>query len=272
MLSIATEEFVKRLAKAGEQTASVERRSVVNYHDVASVTLRYPNFNFLQDMVPTPMPLTAALERRAAREKALADDDPAIAPPEVQLLKVDSPAPQSISQNSKPRIKSRQANGKEKVNGSASANSGRRVRDSKGRWSQGSQNGDADANVGGGSVSANVATRPSSARIRNRSSRASEAQQSLSAGVNGLPRQNGTSSASYDGMPPPPPPPRLSHNANHHAPASIRSEDPWPSPHYTGPASGFLDDRRLLFNGSRGGGMTDAPGRTIYSQQRPPNR
>lgn len=41
--------------------------------------------------------------------------------------------------------------------------------------------------------------------------------------------------------------------------------------HFTGPASGYLEDHRLLFDG-RGGGITGNPGRTIYSQQRAPNR
>lgn len=56
-------------------------------------------------------------------------------------------------------------------------------------------------------------------------------------------------------------------------PPSGQAPSQRPHTHFTGPASGYLDDpsHRLLFDG-RGGGMTGNPGRTIYSQQRAPNR
>lgn len=54
-------------------------------------------------------------------------------------------------------------------------------------------------------------------------------------------------------------------------PSEYRPEETWtPAPHFTGPASGYLDDHRMLFGGRNG--MTSNPGRTIYNPHRQPNR
>lgn len=275
-LSVATEEFVKRLAQASERAAGVQKHSIVNYRDVASVTKTYPQFKFLQDMIPAPTTLTHALQLRAAREKELADDDPAIAPPPPVALPIPPPDPSTQqafleATAAKSRTRARQSNGQEKPNGTASTSSSnpRRQRDNRGRYSQTAQNGEEGASESR-SVSAHAAsvTRTSSVRVRSRSTRGSDAQESAS--MNGVHRTNGAESASHGAMlPPAVPPPRASYAAEHPPNPNLRHEGTWMPGHYTGPASGYLDDHRVLFGGMRGGSMTDAPGRTIYSQQRP---
>ncbi|OCH91866.1 hypothetical protein OBBRIDRAFT_493309 [Obba rivulosa] len=78
MLSVATEEFLKRFAAAGLREASAARRSVVNYRDVARVAQAQPEFRFLEDIMPVPLALAEALQRRATKEKEMLLDDPAV--------------------------------------------------------------------------------------------------------------------------------------------------------------------------------------------------
>ncbi|KAI0061682.1 hypothetical protein BV25DRAFT_1805254, partial [Artomyces pyxidatus] len=83
-LSVATEEFIKRLARAGYQHASAQKRTIVQYRDMGATThMRgHPHtLTRLEDILPAPLPLSVALERRAAKEKELLDEDPALTAP-----------------------------------------------------------------------------------------------------------------------------------------------------------------------------------------------
>ncbi|TRM60665.1 hypothetical protein BD626DRAFT_603892 [Schizophyllum amplum] len=80
VLSIATEEFVKRLALGSHNEALGERRNVVTYLDVAAMTQQYQEMFFLQETIPQPMALADALRAADDHEKHLIVDDPAIAP------------------------------------------------------------------------------------------------------------------------------------------------------------------------------------------------
>ncbi|KAI0926960.1 hypothetical protein AcW1_007661 [Taiwanofungus camphoratus] len=290
MLSIATEDFIKRLAEAGLQEAGVERRYVVSYRDVASATQHNSEFSFLQDTVPFPVSLAEACRYKAAKEKELLEDDPAISAPVTEPNTLVSSGP-SISHSLKSKSRIRQPNGREKPNGIASTNGSKRQRDNKGRWSQGGLNAEEDDLD---SVSADSSVRTSSARIRNRTSRTSRAAGAghsdiQSAPVNGASsHQNGTNhpsslhpsrshvhslDASAWGAMPPPAVPLPSHPAElagQHLSGTVRSEDRWSPALYTGPASGYLEDHRMIFSGRNA--MSDVPGRTIYSHQRPSNR
>ncbi|KAH9950537.1 hypothetical protein B0H21DRAFT_497045 [Amylocystis lapponica] len=277
MLSIATEEFIKRLAEAGHEEASVENRSTVDYRDIAAVNQQFPEFSFLRDTIPTPLSLSQALELRAAKEKELLEDDPAISASLVPSMTFIPSGPNS-SLSSRSRTRSRQSNGKEKANGSASAGGGRRQRDTKGRWSISGRSSEHEGEDGG-SISMN-GTRTSGRTSRpSRTSRNASAAQGHSASVNGaLPFQNGMHSprmfsAEHAAWAMPPPAAPLSHHAadplGHHL-DPLRADERWSPARYTGPASGYLEDHRMIFSGRNG--MTDNPGRTIYSQQRPPNR
>ncbi|KAI0051155.1 hypothetical protein FA95DRAFT_1603032 [Auriscalpium vulgare] len=80
-LSVATEEFIKRLAHAGYQRARAQQRAVISYRDMAAVASQQSSMFFLQDIIPSPVPLTLALERRALKAKELIDEDPALTAP-----------------------------------------------------------------------------------------------------------------------------------------------------------------------------------------------
>ncbi|KAH9936284.1 uncharacterized protein B0H18DRAFT_973171 [Fomitopsis serialis] len=274
MLSVATEEFVKRLAHAGQRMAGREARQLVYYRDVASAAQKHHEFNFAQDVIPAPMSLAEALGRRAAREQELADTDPAIAPPvdpwaippplsDLSVSEAPSAAGSTSSTRTKSRTRQPHVNGNEEADGSSASApviSRSRQRDASGRYSMGTNGRPSE----GRSVSArpSVGTRPGSSRIRERASRTSEGGGSVSVGSS--PPANGAPSISRGGMGPPAPPRPSSSLSNR---AQSRGED-GRSGGYAGPPNGFMDDHRLMNGGSRGTGIADAPGRTIYSAQR----
>ncbi|EPQ54485.1 hypothetical protein GLOTRDRAFT_139067 [Gloeophyllum trabeum ATCC 11539] len=78
VISMATEEFIKRLSREGQQRAAVDRRTTVDYRDMADCTHQRRQFSFLQDVIPQPMPLAAALQRRAAKADEVPEEEPSI--------------------------------------------------------------------------------------------------------------------------------------------------------------------------------------------------
>jgi hypothetical protein len=139
---IQQEEFIKRLAQGGHRQASAERRTSVNYRDMgasppsspqpfltflAATTQQYQEFMFLQgwrlcsneissysslkETMPSPVSLSEALQLRELHEKEMLEDDPALAAPTTY----SSTAGYTPS-TSKPKAKSRAANGKDKQN------------------------------------------------------------------------------------------------------------------------------------------------------------
>lgn len=379
ILSIATEEFVKRLAEAGRRQANAARRSTINYRDVASATHQYPEFNFLRETIPEPISLAQALALREAKAKEIIETNPATSVhkpspvvttpiPSIATLRPSPPAT-TISETSstapsRAKGKARQSNSS-KTNGTttgtgpgAGTGGTKRTRERKARQDAAlaeSQNGVVTAQdeqhqnhhhlkqasgkgrEGAGGVA--------SADGRRRSSRATRDAGGVSAmppplstttttassptRLNGLqPHQSSPNGLGLQDARPPEhsstPPTGSSHLHTHSSPRNRGVEStPWPSPfaephaapppyspnypdhlpphhaltnlipsphsppphpenglwgpatahrpHFTGPASGYLEDHRLLFDG-RGGGITGNPGRTIYSQQRAPNR
>ncbi|KAJ7675838.1 hypothetical protein DFH06DRAFT_669636 [Mycena polygramma] len=109
ILSVATEEFIKRLTQGGHRQASAERRVSVNYRDMAATTQQYQEFMFLRETIPTPVSLSDALKLRELKEKEMLDDDPALAAPTPYSSTVGH-APST----SKSKAKNRALNGKEK--------------------------------------------------------------------------------------------------------------------------------------------------------------
>ncbi|TBU62336.1 hypothetical protein BD310DRAFT_93410 [Dichomitus squalens] len=286
MLSIATEEFVKRLAEAGyEQTVS-DSRQHVQYKDMSVLPQKCSKYKFLEDTIPRPISIAEAMERRAAKERELLEDDPAIsatAPPSPSVGSAHLPKESASTINPYTKGKARQslpahANGKQAngaagasvsaaatPTGSVSANAAiarsSRARDRRGRWSNGpSTNGSHEGTPEStGPTGTRTSTRASSARTRNRSTRAREAAETAT--PDSVSRANGAAngmSASTAG-------------AHEFAGGSGPQDSFAPSPGQTiGPASGYLDGgSRLSTNGHNP--MTDNPGRTIYSQQRPPS-
>ncbi|KAE9400442.1 hypothetical protein BT96DRAFT_767839, partial [Gymnopus androsaceus JB14] len=119
VLSIATEEFIKRLILGGHRQAHAARRSAINYRDMADTTRQYQEFMFLKDIIPYPMALSDALELRATQVTDPFGDVPSAMPPR----SASAPAHLKAS-SSKPKPKqSPLSNGKEKTNGSSSSSS-----------------------------------------------------------------------------------------------------------------------------------------------------
>ncbi|KAI6039682.1 histone-like transcription factor (CBF/NF-Y) and archaeal histone-domain-containing protein [Pisolithus marmoratus] len=78
LISMATEEFIKRLAQASQKVSEREKRSTVQQRDVASVTRRAEEFFFLDEIISGPQPATAkrkpkALQAEQPEEPTLLD-------------------------------------------------------------------------------------------------------------------------------------------------------------------------------------------------------
>lgn len=254
MLSVATEEFVKRMVQAGHRSATAVRRNTIHYTDMASSTQQYQEFMFLHDTIPEPISLSEALERREIKLKEDLAANPAV-----------SSCIQGQSSSSAPIISGQHANGKAKKKSRAP-----QEKDKSARSSPSAHNGDhskdLEMEVDDNSEVNHVLppSRSSSGRVIKASRAVREGMQESMSGnaVNGSahqpdpvepwsgsaspPRTTSAQRPAYDYQQPFPP--------------------SWPG-QYTGPASGFLQDPSHAWTY-----VKQNPGRTIYSQQsRPEN-
>ncbi|CAE6460302.1 unnamed protein product [Rhizoctonia solani] len=60
-ISVATEEFIRRLSSAAFAQANRDRRTMIQYKDVALAVKRTPEMHFLEEMIPTAVPAPQAL-------------------------------------------------------------------------------------------------------------------------------------------------------------------------------------------------------------------
>ncbi|CUA72549.1 hypothetical protein RSOLAG22IIIB_04948 [Rhizoctonia solani] len=60
-ISVATEEFIRRLSSAAFTQADREKRSMIQYRDVALAVKRTPELHFLEEMIPTAISAPQAL-------------------------------------------------------------------------------------------------------------------------------------------------------------------------------------------------------------------
>lgn len=65
LISMATEEFIRRLAQASQRVAEREKRATVQQRDVANVTRRADEFFFLDEIISGPQPTTAKRKPKA---------------------------------------------------------------------------------------------------------------------------------------------------------------------------------------------------------------
>ncbi|RXK40568.1 hypothetical protein M231_02220 [Tremella mesenterica] len=72
MISVATEYFIKHFMEEGYTKARLDKRRIVNYKDMAAVVQRSEEFDFLRDVIPMPIPISEALERR--KQKQMTDE------------------------------------------------------------------------------------------------------------------------------------------------------------------------------------------------------
>ncbi|KAF7288565.1 CBFD-NFYB-HMF domain-containing protein [Mycena chlorophos] len=121
MLSVAAEEFIHRLVQGGHRQANAERRTTINYRDMASTTQQYQEFMFLRETIPLPVSAKEAMELREAKEREMIANDPALLDSTNQLALNGSAQATFVkfkSTKAKTNGKEPKANGKEpKVNG-----------------------------------------------------------------------------------------------------------------------------------------------------------
>ncbi|KAI0269837.1 hypothetical protein BC834DRAFT_841596 [Gloeopeniophorella convolvens] len=271
-LSVATEEFIKQFIRAGHRSASAEKRNIVSYRDMASVASQSSSLKFLEgrpsrfssplrpnsrvrtDIIPVPLSLSLAFERRALKEKELIDEDPALnvlpipppAPPKPTLV---VPAPSHpVSAAATPTTTTTTAESPGPTSAPAPAPSRTK---GKPRASNGRANGarSKDKSKEAASAKAVPQSDPEQKPRARRSSRRSEPQ----------------ARAEPEPVAPPPPaphPPATGAQVQWEEPSPPRSTHSNSQPWLAGPASGFLDERVHVPEGPFG-----ATGRTIYSQR-----
>jgi len=271
VLSIATEEFIRRMAEAGHLQASSERRTTISYPDMSATTQQYQEFMFLNDTIPAPVPLAEALLMREAKEKELFDDDPAMST-SLSVHPTSASAPVTNAQKS--RGKGRNVNGPERRNGSAST--GGRERRPENRI----QHGHDDTNINGTIDGDSHGVRGewgewgdghNPSRYDLDHSRPKHINGEGSTSTRPPPPSNDHSTApsragtitparsreeTYGSRSPP-----VRHFHDSHNSPLLLQEESWTG-RYTGPASGFLQGP-----GGPLGRVAQNPGRTIYSQQ-----
>ncbi|KAI0320189.1 hypothetical protein OF83DRAFT_1106284 [Amylostereum chailletii] len=69
LISIATEEFIKRLAEASHRVAGREKRVTVQQKDVASVVRKADEFLFLEEIIPWPDPTDVPTRRKPGGQR-----------------------------------------------------------------------------------------------------------------------------------------------------------------------------------------------------------
>lgn len=264
ILSIATEEFIKRMAEAGHLQASSERRTSINYRDMAATTQQYQEFMFLNDTIPAPVPLAEALAMRDAKEREL---DPAMS---TSLSVHPTSASAPIANTQKNRGKSRNVNGPEWRNGSASTGGHERRPENRVQHGHDGTNMNGTLDEGRHGVWGEWADGHNSSRYGLEHARPSHINGVVSVSTHVPPPSNGHSTApSRSGTITPArsreeafgsrSPPR--HFPDSHNSPLLAQEESWTG-QYTGPASGFLQGPGGPF-----GRVAQNPGRTIYSQQ-----
>ncbi|KZW03338.1 hypothetical protein EXIGLDRAFT_828693 [Exidia glandulosa HHB12029] len=67
VISVATEEFLKRLAQSSHKLAAAQRRTTVDYKDAATAVQQGDQLQFLHETVPLAVPVSVAFQRREAK-------------------------------------------------------------------------------------------------------------------------------------------------------------------------------------------------------------
>ncbi|KAG8955876.1 hypothetical protein FRC04_006323 [Tulasnella sp. 424] len=87
LIAVATEEFIKKLARAGQAQARREGRLTVQQKDLAIAVKQNEGLSFLEDIIPQSMPATTALEKREKKLQQQPQKAPGDEPGEGALAK-----------------------------------------------------------------------------------------------------------------------------------------------------------------------------------------
>ncbi|KAJ3568746.1 hypothetical protein NP233_g5515 [Leucocoprinus birnbaumii] len=105
LLSVATEEFVRKFSTLAHGRAQYYNRNMIRYDDMAAVVKNRTDFGrFLRDYIPTPRPLHSAFAARQKRERDMLRDDPAMQPPERHFPFSDWPESDDEYRSSSPGV------------------------------------------------------------------------------------------------------------------------------------------------------------------------
>ncbi|KAN0064615.1 DNA-directed DNA polymerase epsilon, subunit C [Thecaphora frezii] len=78
LISMATELFVKKFTDEAYTNARLDKRKVVGYKDLSKAVQQNDYLDFLKEVVPTPLTLSAALAERQAKQAQVAEMEAAI--------------------------------------------------------------------------------------------------------------------------------------------------------------------------------------------------
>lgn len=259
-----------------------DRRTCVEAsHHTAAATLQYEEFKVMRgtfffilsrlnahlnhsEIIPQPISVTAAFERRQAKERELLEDTPAISSTSTYIPSFVTSTGLALTNAQKGKTKAKATtNGKAKsTQPNASSMTKRQKEKAEKQHANGVETTEAES-------SRAPSTSPSTPS-RTRKPR-QEKQKQSSPVPHHEPKPevepNVPSPLGQNGLAPIPPPPWSTHPI--HPQVVPRSPFPNggevpslppPAPHFMGPASGFLQEHRLPFGG-------DNAGRTIYSQR-----
>ena len=296
------EEFIKRLAAAGHRETSHEQRDTVEYRHLGTLSCSWvivqhvfepriiqplrlsntkssrsyvvcpPTLSRLHprlirsEIIPQPISVAAAFERRQAKERELLEDTPAISSTSTYIPSFVTSTGLALTNAQKGKTKAKAtANGKTKPPQPKTSSMTKRQKEKAERQKANSAEITETETTGATSASASTSsrtTRKPSQETQKLPGPVSQHEPKPEVEPNGL-GPNG-----QNGFPPIPSPPWSIHPIHPHVvacpPFPNGGDLPPPLPpsaqHFMGPASGFLQDPRLPFGGEN-------PGRTIYSQR-----
>ena len=217
------------------------------------------------EIIPQPISVAAAFERRQAKERELLEDTPAISSTSTYIPSFVTSTGLALTNAQKGKTKTKAAtNGKAKPSQPNTSSMTKRQKE-KAERQQANSAETTETEPGAGSASASVSTSSRTRKPRQ------EKQKQQGLGHHPEPKSevepNGPSPNGQNGFSSIPSPPWSIHPIHPHVvarPPFPNSGDLPPLPpstqHFMGPASGFLQDQRMPFAGEN-------TGRTIYSQR-----
>ena len=217
------------------------------------------------EIIPQPISVAAAFERRQAKERELLEDTPAISSTSTYIPSFVTSTGLALTNAQKGKTKAKAtANGKAKPPQPKTSSMTKRQKEKAERQKANSVETTEGEPTGASSVSVSTSSqsRKPSQEKQKPSGSASHHEPKLEV------EPNGPGPIGQNGFPPIPSPPWSIHPIHPHVvacpPFPNGADLPPPLPpssqHFMGPASGFLQDRRVPFGGEN-------PGRTIYSQR-----
>ena len=216
------------------------------------------------EIIPQPIPVTVAFERRQAKERELLEDTPAISSTSTYIPSFVTSTGLALTNAQKGKTKGKAtANGKPKPPQPKTTPMTKRQKEKAEKQKANSVETAEAEPVGETSASVSTSSRSQKPSQEKQKQPAPSTQLEIKPEV----EPNGPNPNGQNGFPLIPSPPWSIHPIHPHVtarppfpPAGDLPQLPPPSQHFMGPASGFLQDHRLPFGGEN-------PGRTIYSQR-----